>query len=210
MKASRAVGQAFGAGLVALLLLFPRRTQAEAVEEYERRGEMDDDGQRFGAIVVRGELVPSANAPGGWSLVRTYENRSDEAIEMALEEHVDRVETMAGARVEPPAVSVLARTQTLRLGPHEKRSIGTYLPEKLGREIAKARAVQAWVSAQMVAGKSDGDRTYDRYGVYYRRPLAPGETAAVREPDPDVYVEKKPARAPVGPAVVRISKADLL
>jgi hypothetical protein len=194
----RGLGHALGAGVVALVVLFPKTTEAEAVEDAARMGEWEDEGQRFGSILVHGELVASANAPGGWTLVRTYENKSDQAAECTLEERIESTESMNGARVTPPAVTVLARTQTLKLGPNEKKSIGTYIPAALGVAMTKAKTTQAWASAQLAAGRYDNEVSYAVYDVQYLRPLAPGETAAVHH---DELAPLRPARLPAGPMI---------
>jgi hypothetical protein len=170
--------RALGAGVVALVILFPKTTEAYSVEDYERMGEIDDDGQRFGAIVVKGELVASVNAPGGWTLVRTYENKSDELAEVTLEERVQSTESMYGARVSEVPVTVLERTQKLRLAANEKKAIGTYLPAQIGEGITKAHRAEAIGKAQIAAGHYESPIAFQTYSVAYFRPLAKGETAA--------------------------------
>jgi hypothetical protein len=177
MKAPSLV-RSLGTGLVALVVLLPKTTEAEVVEEYQRMGEADDDGQRFGAIVVKGELVASANAPGGWTLLRTYQNKSDELAEVTVEERIDSIESMYGARVSEVPVVRLQRTQKLRLGANEKKAVGTYLPEKLGQSMTKAHRAEAFAKAQMEAGHYENPIAFTSYTVSYLRPLAPGETAA--------------------------------
>lgn len=179
----RSLFRSLGAAVVALIVLLPKTTEAEVVEDYERAGEYEEDGMRFGAIVVKGELLPSANAPGGWSLVRTYENKSSEAAEITVEERVESTEQMYGARVSGTPTIVLQRTQKLRLAANEKKSIGTYLPEKLGQAIAKGHRDEALSRAVGMNATMRADGTmnliaYNSYSVSYLRPLAPGETAA--------------------------------
>ncbi|MBL8607573.1 MAG: hypothetical protein JNL38_09645, partial [Myxococcales bacterium] len=82
-SAGRAAAVAF---VIGLLSLAPRTTEAEEIADYERSGEYDEDGQRFGDLVVSGKLTPDAKAPGGWVLVRTLENKGDAPVECALEE----------------------------------------------------------------------------------------------------------------------------
>lgn len=174
----RSIFRSLGAAVVALIILLPKTTQAEAVEDYERMGEYEEDGQRFGAVLVNGALLPTANAPGGWSLVRTYENKSDAPVEVTLEERIESTESAYGARVTDLPIVRLSRTQKLRLGANEKKSIGTYLPEKLGQAMTKAHHNEAMSKAQMEAGRYDNPISYSYYSVKYLRPLAPGETAA--------------------------------
>jgi len=185
--------QALAAGAIALMVLYPRTTQAEDVEDYDRVGEWDDDGQRFGSIVIHASLEPSPTAPGGWTLVRTFENKSDEIAEATVEEHLQSTESLEGARVTPAPVTVLARTQKLKLGPHEKKSIGVFLPATIGPKITKGEQRHALGRALMAAGKSDNDMTYEEFSVTYLRPLAKGETVAKHEGE---YRVDHPARMP--------------
>jgi hypothetical protein len=177
-----------GAAVVAAILLLPRVTEAEAVEDYEREGEFEDDGQRFQSVVVNGSFVAAANAPGGWTLVRTYENKSDEAAHIALEERVCEQWTMRNARVTPSPKTVLSRTQKVDLGPHEKKTIGVYLPESITTELTRTHKIKAGIDAQIAAGKYDmsSSVTYNEFNVVYLRQLAPGETLAVHERNPDL------------------------
>jgi hypothetical protein len=196
------------AGIVALCVLLPKTTHAEAVEDYERMGEGDDDGQRFGAIVVKGELVATANAPGGWTLVRTFENKSDTPAEAALEERIETAESMYGARVASMPTVALSRTQKIRLAANEKKSIGTYLPEKLGQAMTKAHHAEAMGRAQIMAGHYENPVSYQTFSVSYLRPLAPGETAAapVRRGMTDVgYFEPSAPGAPRAPRDMKVS-----
>ena len=170
--------RSLGVGVVALAILFPKTTEAEVVQDYERMGESDDDGQRFGAIVVKGELVPSANAPGGWTLLRTYQNKSDEIAEVTLDERIETRESMYGARVSAVPSVALERTQKLRLGANEKKAIGTYLPEKLGESMTKAHRLEALSKAYAESGHWEHPIAFQDYAVSYLRPLAYGETAA--------------------------------
>ncbi len=170
---------------VMLITAWPRETNAQEVAEWERQGEWDDDGMRFGNIVVRGDLVFDATVPGGWVVVRTLENKSDTRDKCTVEERVLRTETMPDARVEPPPFAVVDRMQTFELGPHEKRAIGVPLAEALGHEITDARKVERAVEAareRAIASqhitRDVFERTYMRYQVDYLKPLPPGATAA--------------------------------
>lgn len=186
------LAQALAAGVVALMVLYPRTTEAEDVEDFERQGEWDETGQRFGAIVVHATLEASPTAPGGWTLVRTWENKSDEVAETTVEERLESTESLEGARVTPAPVTVLARTQKLKLGPHEKKSIGVFLPPNIGPKITEGQRRHAIARAQMAAGKYDDDSTYEEFSVTYLRPLAKGETVAKHEG----YRPEHPARMP--------------
>ena len=95
-----------GAAVVAAVVLFPRVTIADEVSDEERRGEYDEEGgERFGAITIAGSLVATANSPSGWALVRTYENKSDEAAHVVVEEQITRQTQVYGARVGPRPMS---------------------------------------------------------------------------------------------------------
>lgn len=191
------------AGLaVAAITLSPRTTEAEEVTDAERAGEFDEDGQRFGDLVVSAKLVADAKAPGGWVLVRTYENKGEEPCAATLEERVLQTKTMDGARVEPPPTAVLVRTQRFALAAHEKRSIGVYLPASVGAGVAAAEkrrvAVQAAIARAYASESPSGavfEQTYDTYRVDYLAPLPPGATAA--KVDTSV---RAPARMPGTPS----------
>ncbi len=188
-----------GTVAVILVALWPRQTSAQEVSEYDRQGEWDDDGMKFGDIVVRGALVADGTVPGGWVLVRHLENKSDAPSKCTVEERVTRTETMPDARVEPMGVTVVLRTQTFELGPHQKRAIGVPLAEPLGKEItANAIAASRIQNARARAfetGKynalSDSE-IYMRFGVDYLKPLKPGQTAAPIEDNGVTH----PARMP--------------
>ncbi len=176
---------AIGAAASTLLVFWSPPTHAEVVEEAERGGEYDEDGSKFGNIVVKGELVADGSVPGGWVLVRTLENKGDDPEKCAVEERLLRTETMDGARVTPSPVAVVQRTQPIALAAHEKRSIGVRLPEEVGKQISAGLATQAWIhQAEARAAeleqwdKTHLDVTYMSFHVEYLRPLRPGETAA--------------------------------
>lgn len=190
------LARSLAAGAVALMVLYPRTTEAEDVEDYERQGEWEEEGQRFGAIVVHATLEASPTAPGGWTLVRTWENKSDEVAETTVEERLESAESLEGARVTPAPRTVLTRTQTLKLGPHEKRSIGVFLPANVGPRITEGQRRHAISRARIAAGKYDDDLTYEEFSVSYLRPLAKGETAAKHE---DADRVEHPARLPGPP-----------
>ena len=175
---------------VMLLATWPKNTNAQEVAEWERMGEWDENGSRFGNIVVRGELAADANVAGGWVIVRTFENKGDLAEKCTVEERLLRTETMPDARVEPAPFALIDRTQTFDLGPHQKRSIGIPLPAPIGEEIARnAQRRDAIESAR--ARAMDGNhmnalaiadaQTYMRFHVDYVKPLPPGATAAPTE-----------------------------
>ena len=194
-----------GTAGIALVLLFPRPTHADVLEDWERQGEYDEDGIKFGNILIKGELVATANAPGGWALVRTFENKSDEAESCTVEERVLRTETMPEARVTPPPTAVILRTQTVKLAAHEKRSIGIFLPRALGEQITAGLQARSSIERQReraVAAERWGDleleRTYMTFHVEYLKPLPPGATAAVA---PNLGVTR-PARMPSMGAMV--------
>lgn len=169
-----------GAALVAGILLLPRALQAEEVSDEERHGEWDDDGERFGSIVVKGELVASPIAPGGYTLLRTYENKGDERERVTVEERVLLQEGDRGARTGAPTEPVLVRTQVLDLAPHQKKSIGTYLPAALAEKMVAAHKAQVAWDARAAAGFW-GTGTMQMYSVDYLRPLAKGEVAMKRQ-----------------------------
>jgi hypothetical protein len=176
---------AVGAAATALTLLWPRSTLAEVIPDEERLGEYEEDGMRFGNIVVRGELVPSATAPGGWVLVRTLENKGDAPEKCAVEERVLRTEDMLDARVTPSPTAVVLRNQPIALGPHEKRTLGISLPREIGEQITAGKNTKAAIERAreraMAAEKWDAvnvGRTFMTFHVEYRKALPPGATAA--------------------------------
>lgn len=182
---ARVVVLAAGTAAVVLTFALPRTTYAEPIADSERTGEWEGEGMKFGDIVVHGELVAAASAPGGWTLVRTVENTSDEPASCVVEERVMRTETMVNARVGPSARPALVRNQTFALGPREKKTIGVRLPERLGAQITAAhrsRAIAEQAHGRVVmTGKHDpaAERTFMTYDIQYLTPLPPGATAAL-------------------------------
>ena len=183
MRSMRAVLLTF---VITLCALWPHATFAEVVSDFERMGESDENGEKFGEIVVRGDLVADGT---GWVLVRTMENKSDEPQSYRVEERVMRTETKPEARVNPPPYAVVLRGVTLKLKPHEKRSIGLRLSDALSDEItmnAKRLASIESRRADAIMGDhyTDGvfDETYMVFRVEYYRPLGRGDTA--EQPDP--------------------------
>lgn len=177
----------FAAGTAALCLavLWPRPTLAEEIPDDERQGEYEDLGMKFGNIVVKGELVADVRVPGGWALVRTLENKSDEPESCTVEERVLRTETMPEARVTPAPTPVVLRNQRISLGPHEKRTIGIALPRTLGEQITAGILAKASIERDrdraIAAEKWDSvnlTRTYMAFHVEYLKPLPPGAKAA--------------------------------
>lgn len=176
----------FAGGTAAALLAvaWPRTTHAEEIPDFERVGEYDGEGMKFGNIVVRGQLVPAASVPGGWTLVRELENQSDAPEKCVLEERVLRTETMPGARVEPAPTAMVLRNQPIALGPHEKRRIGVALPKAVGEQITAGLARKAWIEQArgraLAAERYDApvlEATYMAFHVEYLTPLPPGATA---------------------------------
>jgi hypothetical protein len=176
---------AAGTLTVGLVLSLPRTTHAEEIADSDRRGDYEEEGMKFGDVVVRGKLVPAAGAPGGWTLLRTIENQSDEPATCVLEERVMRQETMVNARVGPPARAVLLRNQTFSLGPREKRSVGVHLPASLASQIAMAHRERAMIERAheqlVMTGHPNklAQRTFMTFDVEYLTPLPPGATAEV-------------------------------
>lgn len=177
----------FAAATLALTLstLWPRSTFAEEVADWEREGEWDEDGAKFGNIVIHAELVADTTVPGGWVLVRTVENKGEEAETCQIEERVLRTETMPGARVEPPGYAVLLRGVSITLGAHEKHALGIALPASIGAQITanlQARAAIEKGRERALALGRYGDpvmqRTYLYFRIEYLKPLPPGATAA--------------------------------
>lgn len=181
-----------GAALVAAVVLVPRVTIADEVSDEERRGEWDEDGQgqRFGAISVHGDFVATANSPSGWALVRTYENKGDEAAHVVVEERITQTDQVWGARVGAEPQVVLTRTQKLDLKPKEKKTIGVYVSAELGQRMTASAKVEAGIHSAMDKGQDYPMREYQSFAVDYLRPLNPGETRAKppvydRDPTPD-------------------------
>jgi hypothetical protein len=173
-----------GTAAVVLVTAWPRTTMAEEIPDTDRMGEYEEAGMKFGNIVVQGQLVPDGS-PGGWSLVRTFENQSDAPEKCVLEERVLRTETMQGARVTPPPVAVVQRNQTIALGPHEKRKIGIRLPPAVGAQITAGMRRKAWIEQSqqraLAAERYDAPEmraTYMTFDVEYLSALPPGATAA--------------------------------
>ena len=69
----------------AMVVLWPRTTRAQEIPDLERQGEWSEDGVEFGEIVVSGEIVADAKVQGGWALVRTLVNTSDEPQRCTVE-----------------------------------------------------------------------------------------------------------------------------
>ena len=195
----------FAGGTAALILVvaFPRTTFAEEIPDSDRMGEYEEEGMKFGNVLVHGQLVADGSVPGGWTLVRTFENQSDQAEKCVLEERVLRTETMPGARVTPPPVAVVQRNQTIALGPHEKRKLGIVLPAAVGAQITAARKRQAWVERArdraMTAERYDAPElraTYMIFDVEYLTALPPGATAERRQDNGVTRPETMPLMPP--------------
>lgn len=174
---------ALGTAAVTLAAIWPRTTQAEEVQDWERQGEFDEEGRRFGNIVIKGELVADRQAPGGWALVRTMENKGDTAESCVVEERVMREQVAPQARVEARSEALILRRQVIKLAPHEKRRIGVRLAPALGEQMSKARSDKASIEqAQAAAGDNYGHpsfgRTYAVFYVEYLMPLPPGAVAS--------------------------------
>lgn len=178
---------AVGTLAASLGVLWPRTTHADLTEisAAERQGDYDEEGMKFGNIVVKGELVADAKAPGGWALVRTFENKADVAESCTLEERILRTETMPDARANPPSTAMLTRTQRIALGPHEKKRIGVYLPPALGAQMTEGHKSKASLEQRRALAMAqerydllNDDRTYMMFDVDYLRPLEPGTVAA--------------------------------
>ena len=177
-----------GTAAAILVVTYPRTTLAEEIPDADRQGEYDEEGMKFGNVVIKGQLVADGSVPGGWTLVRTFENQSDQPEKCVVEERVLRTETMPGARVTPPPVAVVLRNQTFALGPHEKRKLGVALPAAVGAQITAAKRRQAWVERArdraMTAERYDSPAmtaTYMEFDVEYLTPLPPGATAEKRD-----------------------------
>jgi hypothetical protein len=172
-----------GTAAAVLVVAWPRTTLAEEIPDSDRMGEYEDEGMKFGNIVVKGELVADGT-PSGWSLVRTFENQSDVPEKCVIEERVLRTETMPGARVTPASVAVVQRNQTIALGPHEKRKIGVRLSESIGAEITAGLRKKAWIEQTqqraIAAERYDAPAmraTYMTFDVEYLSALPAGATA---------------------------------
>ena len=169
--------------VVTLVIAWPRQTSARQVSLADRQGEWDENGAKFGNIVVRADLVADAT---GWVIVRKLENQGDARESCTVQERLLRTETMRSARVEPSPSVVFEETQRFELGPHEKRAIGVRAPEAISAEISAAMRRRIEVEAaydRAVATNDFHDRkalegTYMRFDVDYVKPLAPGDTAA--------------------------------
>ena len=166
-----------------LVLAWPRTTFAEELPDSDRMGEYEEEGMKFGNIVVKGELVADGTA-GGWSLERTFENQSDAPEKCVVEERVLRTETMPGARVTPASVAVVQRNQTIALGPHEKRTVGVRLSASIGAEITAGLRKKAWIeqAQQRAIAAEHYDApamraTYMTFDVEYLSALPAGATA---------------------------------
>lgn len=202
-----------GTAAAILVLAFPRTTFAEEIPDSDRMGEYgEEEGMKFGNIVVKGELVADGSVPGGWTLVRTFENHSDQPEKCVLEERVLRTETMPDARVTPPPVAVVQRNQTIALGPHEKRKLGIALSPAIGAQITAGQRRRAWIEQARTrafqAERYDGPEmraTYMTFDVEYLTALPPGATAEKR-PDNGVTRPERmgmmppPRPVPVGSA----------
>lgn len=169
---------------VSLALLWPRPTFAEAIADSDRQGEWDDDGSKFGNVVVKGELV-AGDVPGGWVLVRSMENKGEETETCTIEERVLRTETMPDARVEPPPYAVLLRGLTVTLQAHEKRTLGIPLATSVGAQITSGLQRRASIEQRRGRAIERNDygnpvfaQTYFHFQVEYLKPLPPGATAA--------------------------------
>lgn len=174
-----------GVVAVSLVALYPRVTIAEEVSDAERVGESDEDGQRFGDIVIKGELVAAANAPGGYSLVRTAENKSDAVAEADVEERIVRTDAFTGSRTGGMPTTVVTRHQKIRLGPHEKKVVGTTFAKAIGEDMTRSAKLQQGMAAYY-ARLADDDSVpigpppmvaMHSYWTEYYRALKPGEVA---------------------------------
>jgi hypothetical protein len=177
------------AGMVcALSLLWPRPTCAEEIDDSERGGEWSDEGEKFGQVVVKAELVA---AVGGWTLVRTVINTSAEPQTVAVEERIMRAESMLDARVDGTPMVVTATMRTFKLGPHERQKIGITLPAALGAEMTAARTTRNAAERARIVVEETGTISAAKYAAYstrfanffpqYLKPLPPGATA--KKPD---------------------------
>lgn len=174
---------AVATAVVTLVIAWPAASSAREVSMSDRQGEWDENGVKFGNILVRAELVADAT---GWVLVRKLENQGDGRESCTVQERLLRTETMRDARVEPSPSVVFERTQKFELGPHEKRSIGVRLSEATSAEISAAMRRRKVIDDAYDRAIATGDfedrkaleATYMRFDVDYIKPLAAGDTAA--------------------------------
>lgn len=189
----------------ALGVLWPAPTWAEEISDEDRMGEPSEVGYKFGEIAVGAQLVADSKSPGGWALVRTITNESNERQTVSVEERIMRAESQLGARVDGTPVMASATIRSFTLGPHEKKTIGVALPESIGRaitagQLTKAAAERAQASMWTTekgpnpAQRAAYDRTYAVFFPQYLKPLPPGATA--QRPG---YISG-PGRMPAGPS----------
>lgn len=201
-----------GVVAVSLVTLYPRITIAEEVSDAERAGESDEDGERFGDIVIKGELVAAAGAPGGWSLVRTAENKGDAIAEADLEERIVRTDAFIASRTGGAPTTVVTRHQKIRLGPHEKKVVGTTFARAIGEDMTRSAKIQQGMQAYYARGDSDGPApppmvAVHTYATEYLRALKPGEVAQ-RAPigEPSMLM---PIGLPPMPPAPRVAQASV-
>jgi hypothetical protein len=185
-KSAVAAGAAMACALV---VLWPAPTCAEEISDYERAGEWSEDGKmKFGEIAVEAELVADAKAPGGWALVRTISNLTDEPQTTTVEERIMRAESQLDARVDGTATVASSTMRTFKLGPHEKQKLGVVIPASIGqaisagqrtRQIAERARDTVGETGMSRANQAAYDRTYAVFTVQYLKPLPPGATAEV-------------------------------
>jgi hypothetical protein len=183
---------AMGVSACALVVLVPRETHADdsdEVQEWERSGEIvaDDEGnlkgQKFGEVIARGDLTRTAN---GWVLVRTFENTSEEAQSLVVEEKMTKQLTAHYARVSPPAVTLVLRTQRAQLKPHETKTVGIMIPAAVSAQIDESARIKAAIEheekrmaeSDEPANSAIMRQTYQDFRVAYLSPLPPGKRAA--------------------------------
>lgn len=173
-----------GVVAVSLVAFYPRVTIAEEVSDAERAGESDEDGERFGDIVIKGELVAAANAPGGWSLVRTAENKGDAVAEADIEERIVRTDAAIASRTGGVPTTVVTRHQKIRLGPHEKKVVGTTFAKAIGEDMTRSAKIQQGIAAFYARAETDESAggpppmvAMHTYWTEYLRALKPGEVA---------------------------------
>jgi hypothetical protein len=176
----RSSGILAGAAMACTLVgLWPAPTCAEEVPDSERAGEWTEDGlMKFGEIVIQGELVADAKVPGGWVLVRTIANPTDEPQTTTVEERVMRQLSQVGARVDGTPLVASATMRTFKLGPHETRKLGVALPASIGQAIAAGQRTRR-IAESAGTREAAYDRTYPVFTVQYLKPLPPGGTAEV-------------------------------
>jgi hypothetical protein len=193
----------------ALVVIWPRTTCAEEIADADRAGEWSEEGEKFGEVVAKAELVADAKVPGGWVLVRTLANTSDEAQTVSLEERVVRRISLLDARVDGTPAVATATVRTFTLAAHEKQKIGVALPASLGAEISAGQRTRAaaersrdWMSDDGVANpvkRAAYDRSFAVFSAEYLKPLPPGATA--QRPDYVTGPGRMPAAPPPPPAV---------